>query len=288
MGRPLAAGLRPTCPASAVRGHGCARSSTTSGTPSTRRACGCAPSTGPRSTRWSPGPADRPATRVAVEPRPRPGGRVGPLRASPRRTPRGRTSRTRLVRGDDGRSRTTRTRRRSRPGSGWSTSGASSSSTTPGCRPRCSPATGPAGGGGPVHQRGRAAQAGLRPLRGPLPGRVTAVVHSLRGMTARRLPCPGRRRRRRRDRHPQPARRDEQPRRRDQGGAARRAARQVADDAAVRCVVLTGTGRAFCVGQDLKEHIEILHSGVERRAVPHRRRALQPDRDHARRDGRSR
>jgi 2-(1,2-epoxy-1,2-dihydrophenyl)acetyl-CoA isomerase len=34
----------------------------------------------------------------------------------------------------------------------------------------------------------------------------------------------------------------------------------VADDPAARCVVLTGTGRAFCVGQDLKEHIEILNS----------------------------
>src|SRR3954471_18445789 len=39
------------------------------------------------------------------------------------------------------------------------------------------------------------------------------------------------------------------------------AVRQVADDASVRCVVLPGTGRAFCVGQDLKEHVEILHSG---------------------------
>ena len=36
---------------------------------------------------------------------------------------------------------------------------------------------------------------------------------------------------------------------------------EVADDPQVRCVVLTGTGRAFCVGQDLREHIGLLHSG---------------------------
>ncbi|HEU4811521.1 MAG TPA: enoyl-CoA hydratase-related protein [Nocardioides sp.] len=38
------------------------------------------------------------------------------------------------------------------------------------------------------------------------------------------------------------------------------AVRKVADDPAARCVVLTGTGRAFCTGQDLKEHIRILES----------------------------
>lgn len=36
---------------------------------------------------------------------------------------------------------------------------------------------------------------------------------------------------------------------------------QVAEDPAVRCVVLTGTGRAFCTGQDLKEHIRLLQDG---------------------------
>ncbi|MDQ6641556.1 MAG: enoyl-CoA hydratase-related protein [Actinomycetota bacterium] len=42
--------------------------------------------------------------------------------------------------------------------------------------------------------------------------------------------------------------------------ALREAVTNAAEDTDVRCVVLTGNGRAFCVGQDLKEHITILES----------------------------
>lgn len=45
--------------------------------------------------------------------------------------------------------------------------------------------------------------------------------------------------------------------------ALRDAVLAAADDDAVRCVVLTGSGRAFCVGQDLKEHVALLGSGSE-------------------------
>ena len=40
------------------------------------------------------------------------------------------------------------------------------------------------------------------------------------------------------------------------------AVREVAADEAVRALLLTGTGRAFCVGQDLAEHIESLRSNA--------------------------
>ncbi|GAA0606816.1 enoyl-CoA hydratase/isomerase family protein [Streptomyces crystallinus] len=45
--------------------------------------------------------------------------------------------------------------------------------------------------------------------------------------------------------------------------ALRDAARAAAADPAVRAVLLTATGRAFCVGQDLKEHVALLAADRE-------------------------
>src|SRR3712207_301147 len=42
------------------------------------------------------------------------------------------------------------------------------------------------------------------------------------------------------------------------------AVQEVAADESVRAVLITGTGRAFCVGQDLAEHVESLRGDAAR------------------------
>ncbi len=42
----------------------------------------------------------------------------------------------------------------------------------------------------------------------------------------------------------------------------RETVQHAADDPAARCVVLTGSGRAFCVGQDLGQHVEALRGNA--------------------------
>ena len=44
--------------------------------------------------------------------------------------------------------------------------------------------------------------------------------------------------------------------------ALRDAVHQAASDSDVRCVVLTGSGRSFSAGQDLKEHVADLNAGT--------------------------
>ena len=179
VGRPLAAGLRRRAPRARRRGHGCGRSSTTWGTPSTRRACGCARSSGPRSTRSSPGPVARARHAVAVDLAPDPveAWDLARLSTSYAAWP---DLADALV--------------RARPTAAGDEDEAAFAARfrlvhewrkflfdDPGLPAALLPRDWPGQAAADLFTSEAAqAQAGLRPVRGPLPGRVTAAVNSLR------------------------------------------------------------------------------------------------------------
>ena len=113
-----------------------------------------------------------------------------------------------------------------------------------------------------LRRRGRPAAHGAPSASSPAAWAADTPAAARIGQTAAhdRLPRAPRRDRRRRHDHPQPARRDEQPRRRDQGGAARGGALGGRRPGRALRRADRRPAAAFCVGQDLKEHIEILRS----------------------------
>ena len=124
----------------------------------------------------------------------------------------------------------------------------------------------------PERWPGTSAAALLRPARDPAAARPPTATSSTASTSACRVrPTEGFRRHRDRAAARRPHRRrrhaDPQPPRGDELARRRRSRRRCATpwptletDRSCRAVVLAGAGRAFCVGQDLREHVETLRS----------------------------